>query len=227
MEEDFVKKIVVPGEVLTEERKKLLDNVFIKEGKIMSTTLGIATISKDVAGVVALHGRYMPRRGDLIIGIVRSENIAGYILDINSFYFSFISKRDLSKPLRKGDVVSAKIVDVNEINEASLADVRVFYGGNILSVSPTKIPRMIGKQGSMLNVLKNGTKCSLMIGRNGFIWAKGGSIFLLRKALRKIEEEAHQSNLTNKVESFLNENKKEIMINEENNESQDEGELNE
>ena len=180
------KKIVVPGELVTEDRKKTGAHVFVREGKIFASTVGIVSVSEEYASVIPLQGKYMPKPNDLIVGIVGAEAHAGYIVDINSFYRSFLSKKETSKTLRKGDVISAKITEVNEINEVSLNDVRVFYGGEVLSVSPVKVPRMLGRQGSMLGVLKEGTGCSLMIGRNGWVWVKGGNIPLLKFALKKI-----------------------------------------
>tara|TARA_Y100000310_G_C20702171_1_gene830938 strand:+ start:4882 stop:5505 length:624 start_codon:yes stop_codon:yes gene_type:complete len=201
------KKIVIPGDLVTEERKKLGSHVFVENGKVFSDSLGLFYPGKDIASVVPLHGKYIPRRGDLIVGIVVSQTYSGYIVDINSIYSSYISKELTRDRLKRGAVISAKVTDVNEVNEADLDDVRVFYGGEVLSVTPVKIPRMIGKNGSMLNALKDGTGCSLLIGRNGWVWVKDGNVPLLVKAIDLIEREAHLNNLTNKVGDFLNKNK--------------------
>ena len=197
------RRVVVPGELITTERKRPGSHVFIEDGKIYSDVLGLTYTDSPVASVIPLHGKYMPQSNDLIVGIVVNETFRGYLVDINSFYFSFISKEYLREPLQRGSVISAKITEVNEINEAELDDVRVFYGGDLITVSPVKAPRIIGKNGSMLDVLKQGTGCSLLVGRNGRIWVKDGNSKLLIKAIRKIEDEAHMSNLTNRIEKFL------------------------
>jgi exosome complex component RRP4 len=202
------KRIVIPGELVTEERRRLGDHVFLKEGKVYSDVLGIAESDEQTASVVPLHGKYMPRSGDLIVGIISGDVYSGYIVDINSFYNAFISKKELRDPLKVGTVVSAKIEEVNEVNDVQLSNIRVFYGGEILTVAPVKVPRMIGKNGSMLEVLKKGTSCNLLIGRNGRIWIKGGNYDLLVEAISKIEREAHLANLTNKVTLFLEEKNK-------------------
>jgi len=198
------RKVVVPGELVTEERKKTGRHVFVEEGKIYSDCLGLADSEGEYVNVIPLQGKYMPQTGDLIVGIIVSEEYSGYVIDINSFYTSFLPKEKLRKPLKKGDIVSTKISYVDEINEADLENVRVFYDGEIVDVAPVKVPRVIGKNGSMLNVLKQGTGSAVMAGRNGRVWIKGGNIPLLKKALKKIEDEAHTSNLTNKMEQFLN-----------------------
>ncbi|MFH0955106.1 MAG: KH domain-containing protein [Candidatus Micrarchaeota archaeon] len=198
-----MKKIVVPGELLTEERKRMGEHVYASQGKIFSDTLGIFQDEGSVASVVALKGRYIPMRDDLVIGIVAMDVHAGYLVDINSFYYSFVSKKEIRDSLKSGSIVSGKIMEVSETHETSLGFVRVFYGGEIVLVSPVKVPRMIGKNGSMLDVLKRGTGANIMIGRNGLVWAKGGNIDLLKIALKKIDDEAHKEHLTQMMAEFL------------------------
>ena len=202
------KKVVIPGELVTADRKKIGQHVFVKDGKIYSDSLGLTYSEGETASVVPLHGKYIPKPDDLILGIVTQETFNGYLVDINSLYNSYISKEFLRERLQKGSVVSAKILNVNEVNEADLGNVRVFYGGEVINISPVKVPRMIVRNASMMEALKRGTGCNLLIGRNGRIWIKGGDTKLLFKAIQKIEDEAHLSNLTNKIEEFLKEHTK-------------------
>lgn len=197
------KKIVVPGDLLTDERKKLGQHVFVENGKVYSDALGITYPDSSIAYVVPLSGRYIPQRDDLIIGIVKQETMKGYMIDINSIYPCYLSGDKVRDKLKIGSVISTKVDSVNEMNEADLFDVRVFYGGDVVSVTPSKVPRMIGKSGSMLSVLKNGTGCNLLVGRNGWVWIKDGDSKKLVDALELIESEAHLDNLTVKVEAFL------------------------
>ncbi|MBN2126803.1 MAG: hypothetical protein JW703_00245 [Candidatus Diapherotrites archaeon] len=207
-----MKKIVVPGELVSVERKRLGSNVYVQEGKIYSECLGLVEDASSSASVVCLKGMYVPRDGDLIIGIVKSEKFAGYLIDVNSIYSSFISKKELNEMLKPGTVVSAKVMEVNEMKELVLGSPRVFFGGEVIDVSPVKVPRLIGRDASMLNVLKQGTGCNLIIGKNGRIWVKGGNIPLLLNAIQKIEDEAHLSNLTNKITAFLAEHKDKVKL---------------
>lgn len=203
-----VKKIVIPGEVVSKETKKLGSNVSIVNGQIVSTVLGLLYESNGFVSVVALKGKYSPRMNDVIVGIINGENHTGYNVEINSFYDSFISKKDFRDQLKIGSIVSAKVSNVNELNEVDLINPRVFFGGEVIKISPVKIPRVIGKNGSMLNVLKKFTRCNLLVGKNGFIWLKNGNVDLAIEALRKIEREAHLPNLTNKITNFLKKNSK-------------------
>ncbi|MDO8624778.1 MAG: hypothetical protein Q7R47_01750 [Candidatus Diapherotrites archaeon] len=199
----MTKKIVVPGELITTERKRLGEHVFLQNGSVFSDTLGIARIEPNEVSVVALRGRYVPQVNDLVVGIVQMEIYPGYLIDVNTVGLSFVSKKEMRDPLQVGQIVSAKILSLNETRDVELGFVRVFFGGTILSVPPVKVPRMIGKNGSMLEVLKSGTGCNLMVGRNGFVWVKGGNLELLTIAFKKIDSESHLANLTNAMTDFL------------------------
>ncbi len=198
-----MRRIVVPGEVVTEERKRPGAHVFLSEGKICSDSLGIVDDGKDYISIVPLEGKYIPQLGDLIVGVVVAENFGNYFVDISSVHDAAIPKNSIRETLRLESVVSAKIMRVNEMSVAELGNIRTFFGGQLISVSAVKVPRIIGKNGSMLEVLKRGTNCSLMVGRNGRIWAKGGNTQLLISALEKIQRESHTENLTAAVEEFL------------------------
>src|SRR3989338_6448890 len=167
----MTKRIVVPGELVTEERKKLGSHVFVREGKIYSECIGMVNDDSDYASVVPLEGKYMPQAGDIVIGIINGEKFSIYEVDINSFYNASIMKRELREVLKPGTIVSAKINKVNELNEVELVQPRMFFGWEILEVSAVKIPRVIGREGSMLNILKEGTGSNLIVGKNGRIWA--------------------------------------------------------
>jgi len=207
-----MKRIVTPGELITDKRKKIGSHVFMREGKIYSDTIGLTNDEGDYASVVPLEGKYIPMRNDLIIGVVCGEKFAGYDVDINTLYPSFLSKKVIRERLKVGSIVSAKVMEIDEVKEVDIGNIRVFYGGEIITVSPVKVPRLIGREGSMLNVLKNGTGSSVIVGRNGWIWAKGGDTSLLIEAVRKIEKEAHLENLTNKMEEFLSKKAKNSKV---------------
>jgi exosome complex component RRP4 len=206
-----MKRIVVPGELVTEQRKRIGSHVYAFNGKIYSDVVGVTENESSVASVVPLKGFYLPQENDIVVGLVVSELFAGFLVDINSFYLSFLSKERLREPLRRGSIVSARISKVNELNEAELSEPRVFYGGDIFSISPVKVPRVIGKNASMLDTLKRGTNCHIVVGRNGRVWAKGGNTELLFKAIKKIEMESHTSNLTNKIAEFLSKERNTVL----------------
>jgi exosome complex component RRP4 len=188
---------------VTNERKRLGEHVYLQNGAVYSDALGVCRIEPNEVSVVPLRGRYVPQVNDIIVGIVQMEIYSGYLIDVNAVGPAFVSKKELRDPLQVGAIVSAKVMSLNETRDIEIGFVRVFYGGTVLSLSASKVPRMIGKNGSMLEVLKNGTGCNLMIGRNGYAWVKGGDMNLLQVALARIDDESHHANLTNRMTEFL------------------------
>ncbi len=84
--------------------------------------------------------------------------------------------------------------------------------GVVISVDVPKIPRIIGKKGSMIKLLKDFTTCRLFIAKNGLVWINGSSPELERlciDAIRKIEREAHTTGLTDRIQHYIQEKKKE------------------
>jgi exosome complex component RRP4 len=76
----------------------------------------------------------------------------------------------------------------------------------------------------MLELLKQGTGCEIIIGKNGRVWARNGNLALLKKIVLFINDNSYKSNLTNAVEEFfkaegiaVNVPKKEIVNNQKNN----------
>lgn len=197
------KEIVVPGELLTTENKQLGVHTFGREGKIFADCLGIKNESDDRVSVVPLRGKYIPIENDVVIGVVKNEKFAGYDIEINSFYPSFVSNKDMREPLKVGSVISAKVVKVNEMNEADLGMVRSLNDGEVVSVTPVKVPRIIGKNASMLNAVKNGTGSNIMVGRNGLVWIHGGNAPVAAETILRIEEYSHAENLTHDIQCFL------------------------
>ncbi len=202
-EKPMSKEIVVPGELLTDESKQIGVHTFARDGKIFSDCLGIKNESDDRVSVVPLRGRYLPIENDVVIGVVKNEKFAGYDIEINSFYTSFVSNKDMREPLKVGSVISAKIVKVNEMNEADLGMVRPLSDGEVVSVTPVKVPRIIGKNASMLNAVKNGTGSNIMVGRNGLVWIHGGNAAVAAETILRIEEYSHAENLTHDIQCFL------------------------
>ena len=198
-----MKKVVIPGELVSQERKRLGSNVFVSDGKIYSKVLGITEDSDEKASVVPLEGKYFPQSEDLVIGVVTRAIFAGYNVNLNSFVDSFIPKSAMRDELKVGDLVSAKVSYVNELREADIGFPRRMFGGDVIEVSPVRTPRLIGKNGSMLELLKQGTGCEIIIGKNGRVWARNGNLELLRKVVNFVIDNAYKSNLTNSVEAFF------------------------
>ncbi|MEK6885853.1 MAG: KH domain-containing protein, partial [Nanoarchaeota archaeon] len=113
-----------------------------------------------------------------------------------------------------GDLIVTQVFNVKRTavdltmkqREGGLGKIR---DGLIVKVNPHRVPRIIGKEGSMIKVIKDATKCSITVGQNGLIWIKGDSIedrIFAKKAIEFIVENTTTDGLTDKVESWLKEN---------------------
>jgi exosome complex component RRP4 len=193
-----MKEIVVPGDKI--EGK--VDSYIFRDGNsLYSMVLGVLD-NKDGYGKIApLNGKYFPQVEDYVVGIVTDVKRGGYILDINSPYEAFLASR---RRYNAGAIIFAKVADVNEVRSVSLTMDKQLYDGELIEISPVKVPRVIGKKNSMVMLLKEKTKTDIYVGRNGRIWLKGGDTEKAKKAILKIEKEAHTDGLTERITEFLN-----------------------
>ncbi len=85
--------------------------------------------------------------------------------------------------------------------------------GRLIEVDPVKIPRIIGKKGSMIQLLKNMTNAQIIVGQNGRIIISAPNLhteILVIKAINKIEAEAHTTGLTDRIRVYLEEEKNKL-----------------
>jgi exosome complex component RRP4 len=114
-----------------------------------------------------------------------------------------------------GDILIVKILSADRLNKPELTTVGKYLGkknnGFVISIDPPKIPRVIGRNGSMIKMLKNLTKTNIFVTQNGRIWLKGEDIAherLLVESIQKIATEAHTVGLTDRMQEFIMNEKK-------------------
>ena len=242
------KNIVVPGDVLAEGIDFLPSyGTYRMDDKIIASRLGIVSIDRNLIRIIPLTGKYLPKKGDTIIGKVIDITLGGWRLEINSPYTAMLSLRDATFDYIEKGADLTEYFDINEYVVAKITNVttqklvdlttkipgvKKLRGGRIIKVNTNKVPRIIGKQGSMVSMIKKYTGCHIIVGQNGLIWVKGHDIAKENLAIftiKKIERESHMSGLTDTIESYLknhsvaDSNKKEDNNKERNNkESKDE-----
>jgi exosome complex component RRP4 len=215
---ESVREVVVPGELLAISSKKAGVGTYSEGGKIFASQLGIKTVRPDSISVVPLAGQYIPVTGDLVVGKIVDVGASNWLVDINSPYPSPLHVNEVPwrvefgetrKFMSVGDIVLLMIVGVDETKRIRVSmqehGLRKLTGGMVMEVSPSKVPRVIGKNGSMIQMLKNMTSCRIYVGQNGRIWIDGelDSIVRAVQAIRMIEDEAHSQGLTEKVKALL------------------------
>lgn len=201
-----MKKIVIPGELITDQKKKLGDNVFVMDNKIYGSVLGLLNESNDFVSIIPLNGPYVPRENDPVVCVVRNITANGYIIDVNSHSDCFFPKSLVTRELKIGQMLFARVKGVDGIEVSELDNINILPEGFICEVSSVKIPRIIGKNDSMLNILKKYTSSNILVGRNGWIWYVSKNGNLLENAISLIVNNSQKSNLTNSVEEYLKNN---------------------
>ena len=222
------KQLVTPGELLAEGEYIAGENTYREDKKIFATKIGLVECDNRKIRVVALKGFYVPRIGDVVIGLIKEVGFNGWEVDINAPYTANLrasdvlergfrpQKNDLLSILDIGDLIVAKIVAYDRgsnplltISEPGLGKIS---RGQLIKVTPTKIPRIIGRKGSMISLIKKETNCRITLGQNGLIIISGRRSEdeqLAVRALHKIEEESHTSGLTDRITKMLRKEKEE------------------
>ena len=211
------KDLVIPGQILSDDEYYSGRGTFKENGKVCSSLLGRVSLRNKKIRVIPLKSKYVPKKGDVVIGKIKDVRFSMWDVDINSPYSGILpafevfgrEKKELNKVYDVGDVLFLRVVEVDEIKKAKLGlkgrGMGKFKGGIIVDIAPTKVPRLIGKKGSMINMIKDKTKCKIVVGQNGLVWVKGNEDMeqLTREIIHLIEEEAHTSGLTNKIKNKL------------------------
>ena len=220
------RELVVPGQLLAEGGYAISGGAFREGNLIYASVVGLADVRGQEVGVIPLQGRYVPKRGDVVVGVVIDSHPSGWILDINSSYEGnmFVSdllgrkvdlvREDIGRYVGIGDLVVAKVKDVDERKRVLLEGGRGLgrvAGGKLVEISPAKIPRVIGRKGSMVEVLQKVGGCRLTVGQNGriMIWGEDERMVnVVVEAIFKIGREAHTTGLTDRVRQMLEEARK-------------------
>ncbi len=219
------RELVLPGDLIGEGEMRPGMGAYAQDGKIYAAQIGIKNISRNYVNVFPLKGHYMPKFGDKVIGIITEMSANSWLVDINSPYPAPLHVNevpwkvdfgDTGKYLKVGDVVLLKVAGIDEAKHVKVTmkdqGLRKLTGGSIMEISAYKVPRVIGKGGSMINLLKEHTQCRIFVGQNGRIWIDGDvdGISLAMRAIKMIDENAHMIGLTDKVREFLEKESKEI-----------------
>jgi len=221
---DKERKIVIPGEVISSKEGSLPGEGTRKEGnKVVAERYGLLEESGNLVKVIPLSGVFVPRRGNVAIGQVKDISFNGWMIDINSAYSSFLPVAEVPKYIDKnhladfldiGDFFSAKISSVKQKGIDLTLDGRglgKLDGGIIVFINPNKVPRVIGRAGSMISLIKDETNSKITVGQNGLVWIKADNIedeLLAKKAIVFVTQKSFVSGLTDKVKEFLDGEKK-------------------
>jgi exosome complex component RRP4 len=213
--------VVIPGEIIVEGENYLPGDGTEKQGKkIVALRYGLSEESNKLVKVIPLSGVYQPRRGNIVIGKCNLITFNGWVIDIgtaeNAFLPltetpRFVPKDRLDEVMKIGDIAVVQIFGINgrgiDLTIKSRGLGRIDEG-LIFKINPNKVPRVIGKEGSMIKIIKDYTNCNITVGQNGFIWIKGDKIedeLFAKKAIEFVTEKSFMEGLTEKVEEWFEE----------------------
>jgi len=203
--------IVLPGQLMGTNVRHDAD-FFRENGLIYSPVQGLVRVVDNSIRLIPLAGSYLPTVDDTIVGVISEVLTGRWIVDINTpyegtLYGDEVTENPLHADLKKffdiGNIISAKIVAVNEIYESIVARPWKLERGFVVEINPKRIPRIIGKKQSMLNMLREKTNSKIVVGQNGRVWVSGNNLDTVIRALKKIEREAHTGGLTDRIGEML------------------------
>ena len=226
-EEEKKRVIVVPGDKLPDEIEVKEPYIVELNGYKVATVMGILDMHGEKPNFIPLQSVYIPKPGDVVIGMIQSIGVMNWQVDINSPYVAVLNAQDflgrpynpltddLTQYLNVGDYVKAKIVAFDRSRSPVLTVQDKGLGkiteGKIIEIQAAKVPRVIGKKRSMINMLQEETGCDIYVAVNGRIHIRcedSEREAILALAIKMIEKEAHTIGLTARVQEYIQELKK-------------------
>ncbi|MDY6789298.1 MAG: exosome complex RNA-binding protein Rrp4 [Candidatus Nanohaloarchaea archaeon] len=217
---------VVPGEALFDgDNFTAGRGTFREKGKIHSMYTGSVEFRErdQEVRVIPEKGKYVPQPGDSVIGEISRVSHSNWTVDINSPYDAImpigeaveeyvdLTQDDIADWFDLGDLIVAKVQKVTKDKDVQLTMqdrmAKKLEGGRVINIPPSRVPRLIGRKGTMVNTIKGKTDCTIIIGQNGRVWINGDNQKLAVAACEKVVEEADRSGLTEHIEDWLEEKK--------------------
>ncbi len=217
-------QFVLPGDIIVTGDYQPEQNVILEGDRLMSTAIGFSEIKDDLVTVTPLTGLYTPKTDDLVVGKIVSHNALSWEVNINSYYPGILiasdifgkdyspSRDDLSLKLNTGDIILARIANVNSrdplitITGENLGKID---SGELVKISPAKIPRLTEKNGSMIETIEGSTNATITVGQNGLIILKCDNSAGLKKAIASVKMIGmiqYEVNIEDKIQNILDEN---------------------
>ena len=217
-------QFVLPGDIIVTGDYQPEQNVILEGDRLMSTAIGFSEIKDDLVTVTPLTGLYTPKTDDLVVGKIVSHNALSWEVNINSYYPGILtafdifgkdysaSRDDLSLKLNTGDIILARIANVNSrdplitITGENLGKID---SGELVKISPAKISRLTEKNGSMIETIEGSTNATITVGQNGLIILKCDNSAGLKKAIASVKMIGmiqYEVNIEDKIQNILDEN---------------------
>ena len=221
--EESHREVVIPGEIIVSGSDYLPGDGTKREGNdIVAYRYGLSDKNGKLIKIIPLSGVFIPRRGNVIIGRVSDITFNGWLTDIDSAISAFLPLSEVPRYIDKNNL--SDFLDISDFFNAKITNVKSkgvdltlegkglgkLEGGIIVKINPNKVPRVIGKEGSMIKLIKDETNCKITVGQNGIVWIRGENVedeLFAKKAINFVTDRTFISGLTDKVSKFLSEEK--------------------
>jgi len=217
------RELVFPGDFLGDGRPLMPTLYAYSDGsRTYSAVIGIPQPTRTV---IPLNAKYLPRRDDIVIGIIEDVQPVFWLLNLNSPYPGVLHANETpwevgfgetGKYLNIGDAVIAKIQAVDETRRVfvTMKDTRArkLTSGTLFFFPASKVARILGKGGSMVSMIKQKTGTSILVGQNGVVWVRGHPIatMIVGEALDIISRYSHLVGLTELVSKYIDKRMSEL-----------------
>jgi exosome complex component RRP4 len=220
---EITRKQVIPGDVIVTGDYRPGMYVQRRGSDMVALRVGLAEIVRNDVKVIPLSGAYIPRAEDMVVGKVVNVTGYGWEADINSCFVGYLpgqfvfgrdfspSTHDLTTRFTVGDLMLAKIEAFDRTRDPQLSIRGPGLGkipqGEIVKMTPMKVPRLIGRKGYMINMIAELSSCEIKVGQNGVVVVDGPAEGVRKavQAIELIEQGAHTADLTTKVQQLLGE----------------------
>jgi len=216
--EGAVLRLVTPGEAIGASSGARAGTGTVKQGQdIISTKLGWVKENNGVLFVEPIHSSYLPRSGDLVIGIIESVRNNLWFAEVNG-PFNGLLPMSLApwkvefgaarEHMDIGDVMLARVQEVDEAHNIVLTmkgvGLRKLKEGAVLELPVNLIKLIRNDNERILNVFKESSDCRIIVGDNGRIWVDGSAenISMVRAGFDLMNNIGHQENVFDSINEF-------------------------
>ncbi|HJQ93822.1 MAG TPA: exosome complex RNA-binding protein Rrp4 [Candidatus Thermoplasmatota archaeon] len=210
--------LVLPGDAVGDKRSIAGPGTKKVGDRLVAVTAGLLQQMGEKVSVLPMNGNYDPKPGDMVVGVINEANTGNWIVDIRApwlcpMHVSEVPWRvdfgETTAYLKPGDAILCKVLFVDDQKKVQVTlkdrNLMKLEGGELMEVPPVKVARVIGKSGSMLNMLKEYVECWMLVGQNGRIWLNGDAdeVLLAKDAIQSIVDHAHLPGVTERVKELL------------------------
>jgi len=219
--EEKYRRTAIVGEELKDNLNVISGfGTYREKSKIFSKYVGFVKERDNIISVSPLNNVYVPKKDDFVIGQIVKTGYSNWSVDINAPFDAMLSLYDIREFVKDGEDIEKyyKIGDVLYINVSVATKSRFInvsmksnvckklYGGIVISLIPSRVQRVIGRQGSMIKLITQKTGCHIIVGQNGLIWINGDNTETAINAVRFVEQNFLERHLTQKMEEKLTNN---------------------